>query len=276
MPYKDKAKEAEAKKRYEEKRKAKNGERHKVWTLIFYPSSAPKDWPELLSGIHLPIWVSPVHDKDVWTEADERKERDRINKEVAAGKPSRNPTHKAGTLKKPHYHLICQYETQVDRDTFLNDFKDLNGPESVKQVKSLISMVRYLVHADDPDKAQYDKADVKTFGGADLDLVEQVGTHERHEALKAMRKYIRTHNVVDFCDFVDYCDDCEITWSRLLDDNSSYIIEKYIKSLRYKRRDERERRIEGRSWVTTDMDTGEILDSSGMYDMEAERNEEKG
>lgn len=218
MPYADKEKEREAKKRYEEKRKAKNGERHKCWMLIFYPDSAPPEWPELLSDIHLPVWVSPVHDRDKWTAADEKK----------------NPQHVAETLKKAHYHLICQYETQVDRDTFLRDFGFLNGPESVKVVKSLISMVRYLVHADDKDKAQYEKADVRVFGGASVDLVEQLGSHERHEALKAMRAFIRDNGIVDFCDFVDYCDDCEVTWAGLLDDNSSYVIEKYIKSRRYK------------------------------------------
>lgn len=222
MPYKDPEKQKEARKKYEEKRKKQNGERHKVWTLIFYPDSAPAEWRDLLADKHLKVWVSPIHDRDAWTEADERKDK----------------AHKAGTLKKPHYHLIAQYEVQEDRAGFLADFSELNGPQSVKAVKSLISMVRYLVHADDPDKAQYDKADVLTFGGAELDLVEQLGTHERHEALKAMRAFIREKNITDFCDFVDYCDECEITWAHLLDDNSSYVIEKYIKSRRYKLRDE--------------------------------------
>ena len=221
MPYKDKEKEKAAKQKYEEKRKKQNGERHKCWTLIFYPDSAPLNWREVLSLLHLGIWVSPLHDKDVWTEADE----------------SKNPVHKAGTLKKPHYHLIVQYEVQVDRQTFLDDFKELNGPENVKHVKSLISMVRYLIHMDDPQKAQYKRDDVSVFGGADIGLLDELGNHERHEALKAMRRYIKKNKIIDFCDFVDYCDDCEVRWAHLLDDNSSYIIEKYIKSLRYKLRD---------------------------------------
>lgn len=222
MPYKDPEKQREAQKKYEEKRKKQNGERHKVWTLIFYPDSAPPEWRDLLADKHLRVWVSPIHDRDEWTEADERK----------------NKAHKAGTRKKPHYHLIVQYEVQEDRAGFLADFAELNGPQSVKAVKSLISMVRYLVHADDRDKAQYDKADVLTFGGADIDLVEQLGSHERREAIKSMIRYIKEHNITDFCDFMDYCADCEMTWWGLLVDNSSYVIEKYIKSRRYKLRDE--------------------------------------
>lgn len=218
MPYRDPKKHKEAVKRADEKRRKKNGERHKVWTLIFYPDSAPAEWREILAELHLKVWVSPIHDRDAWTAADEKKD----------------PKHKAGTMKKPHYHLVTQYEVQVDRATFLEDFKALNGPQSVKAVKSLISMVRYLVHADDPEKAQYEKANVLTFGGAELDLVQQLGTHERHEALKAMRAFIRDNDIVDFCAFFDYCDECEVTWAHLLDDNSSYVIEKYIKSRRYK------------------------------------------
>lgn len=218
MPYKDPEKQKAAMREVEKRRKAKNGTRHKVWTLIFYPDSAPPEWCDVLSEIHLPIWVSPLHDRDTWTEADERE----------------NAKHCAGTTKKPHFHLVCQYEVQVDRKTFLQDFAFLKGPQNVKAVRSLVSMVRYLVHADDPDKAQYDREDVRVFGGAELDLVEQMGTHERHKMLQAMREYIRQHNVTDFCDFYDYCDDCEAGWARLLDDNSSYVIEKYIKSRRYK------------------------------------------
>lgn len=218
MPYKDPEKQKEAVKRADEKRRQKNGERHKVWTLIFYPDSAPAEWRDILADKHLKVWVSPIHDRDAWTVADERKD----------------PAHKAGTMKKPHYHLVVQYEVQEDRAGFLEDFAELNGPQNVKAVKSLISMVRYLVHADDPDKAQYKREDVNVFGGADPGVIDELGTAERHEALKSMRQFIRDNGIMDFCDFVDYCDECEITWAHLLDDNSSYVIEKYIKSRRYK------------------------------------------
>lgn len=223
MPYKDPEKKREANKRAEEKRKKQNGERHRAWILIFYPDSAPAEWPDLLSEIHLPIWVSPLHDKDVWTAADEQKDK----------------KHKAGAPKKPHYHLIAQYPEKVDRAQFLADFGCLNGPENVKVPKSLISMVRYLAHLDDPDKAQYDRADVRVFGGADPGLMDELGTHERHEALKAMRKYIREHDIIYFDLFYDYCDDCEIVWAHLLDDSCTYVIREYIKARAYRVEQER-------------------------------------
>lgn len=260
MPYKDPEKKKAADKRADEKRKAKNGERHKVWTGIFYPDSAPPEaeWKETVSQMHVKAWVSPEHNADKWTPADERK----------------NPAHKAGTLKKPHRHYVVEYETQVDLQTFLSDFAFLNGGHNVKYVRSLRSMVRYLCHLDDKDKAQYSRDDVLTFGGADFDIVEQLGSHERHETLKSMRAYIRDNHIDNFCDFVDYCDECESAWSSLLDDNSSYVIEKYIKSRRYKLQEERreleQRMIPRRGVPICDPETGELLEDVERRKKEAQ------
>ena len=40
--------------------------------------------------------ISPLHDKDVWTEADELE----------------NPEHKAGTPKKAHWHVVLSFKNQ--------------------------------------------------------------------------------------------------------------------------------------------------------------------
>lgn len=223
MPYKDPEKKREANRRSEAKRKEREGARHRAWTLICYPDSMPDDWAEELSQVHIPVWVSPLHDQDVWTSKDERE----------------NPKHKAGTPKKPHYHVIAQYPEKHSREQFLDDFGFLRGPQNVKAVESMISMVRYLVHADDPDKAQYSRDDMRVFCGADPGLLDELGTHERHEVLKAMRRFIREHDILYFDEFSDYCDDCETTWANLLDDSCTYRIHEYIKARAARIKDQR-------------------------------------
>lgn len=213
MPYKDPEKAKEAKKAYEEKRK---GTRFSCWSLIFYPDSAPEEWRDMLRDLHLRIWVSPVHDMDCWTAADEKK----------------NPEHCAGLLKKPHFHLVVEYPNPVSANDVSNDFGFLNGNSYIVRVRDKIPMIRYLIHKDDPEKAQYSTDDVFLCGGATIDFIEMVGSFERHQALREMRKYIKENEITDFYKFVLYCDDCMEMWSRLLDDNSSYIIERFIKSLR--------------------------------------------
>ena len=214
MPYKDKAKQREAQKHYEEKRK---GTRYGAWMLIFYPDSAPPDWEEQLSEIHLPVWVSPLHDRDVWLRRDE----------------TADPKHKAGDVKKPHYHLVVQYPNPVTRDEFITDFGFLNGPSSVKRVKSIVSMVRYLIHKDDPNKAQYSREDVKVFGGADIGLLDAIGDSEMDILIADMEDFIDEQSIVSFAAFVRYCRQNEPEWFRLINRKASFTIEKYIKSNRY-------------------------------------------
>lgn len=213
MSYKDPEKQKEAQQRYEEKRK---GKLHRAWTGICYPDSMPANYDDYFSGLHLPVYLGPLHDCDTWTQKDQQE----------------NPDHIAGKPKKSHYHYLVVYPHGVDRETFLADFKWLNAPVNVKYVRDLVAMVRYLVHKDDPQKAQYNPDDIKYYGGADNDLVNQLGTAEKAVALKEMRKYIVKNQIVDFWMFAMYCDDCMSSWARLLNESCTYVITQFINSYR--------------------------------------------
>ena len=231
---------------FRKRKKEKKGAEKATWMLIFYPDSAPAYWRDLLSRLHLKIWVSPLHDRDTWTEADEAEDN----------------RHKAGQPKKPHYHLVVEYPSPVDRDTFVEDFKCLNGPQNVKYAKSKTSMLRYLTHKDDPDKAQYELSDTTIFGGATLEECNEIGEKEREKMLKDMRRFIRDNGYIDFCKFVDYCDENKPEWSHLLDKNSTYVIERYIHSYRAscKKRNHSCTSAEDNETVRIDKLTGEVID----------------
>lgn len=49
------------------------------------------------------------------------------------------------------------------------------GCESVSTVRGY---ARYLVHADNPEKAQYSKSDVRAFSGADYDAITHLPTDD--------------------------------------------------------------------------------------------------
>ena len=57
----------------------KKDERKRNYATLVYPDSAPENWQEILSELKVPVFISPLHDKDV----------------NADGKP-----------KKPHYHFF--------------------------------------------------------------------------------------------------------------------------------------------------------------------------
>lgn len=214
---------SEAQKRAEKKYNEKREPRHRCYTGIFYLDSMPDDWDDQISDVHLQVWVSPCHDKDTWSASDARKDH----------------RHKAGHAKKPHYHYVVEYPSPVPLSVFLKDFAFLNGVQGTV-VRDKVAMVRYLIHMDDPKKAQYDVNDMRCFGGADVSPIYTLGICERYEAVKDMQRFIVDNEIVDFYQFVLYCDDCMPHWANLVNFSCAYIIDRFIGSFRAAKQKERE------------------------------------
>lgn len=214
MPYKD----PEKKKQWEKENRGR-GVRHRVWMFVFYPDSVDPDWVEIADELGLPFCVSPLHDRDVWTKHDERK----------------NAKHKAGTLKKPHWHGLVEYPQPVDYATVRDDFGFLHSA-NVKYAKSKASMALYLCHIGTRDKAQYDPSEVQEFGGANWhDWCGEL--EDVHATMLQMRVWLRANVAVhhwEFSDFVDWCDTQNDEWSRALDLQCAWAIANYMDKQRAK------------------------------------------
>jgi len=69
-----------------------------------------------------------------------------------------------GEFKKKHIHLLFTFNSSRDLSTVCNYFTDF--PElkenSFELINNAFGAKRYLVHADDPDKAQYNVLEVET------------------------------------------------------------------------------------------------------------------
>lgn len=87
--------------------------------------------------------IAILHDKDVWTEADEK----------------RNPAHKAGTPKKAHYHALLTYKNPVSYERVCAFLESFGQPRPQKCNDKRASYL-YFLHADRPEKHQYTKEDV--------------------------------------------------------------------------------------------------------------------
>lgn len=169
---------------------------------VVYPESAPENWLETLDGLHVPAFVSPLHDKDV------------------------NPN---GSPKKAHWHVLIMFagvKTQEQAQAVISAIGGV-GCESVSTVRGY---ARYLVHADNPEKAQYSKSDVKAFSGADYDAITHLPTDDV-KLIREMVEYIRVNQVTGFAMFADICARDHEDWFRALVTKSAYFIKEYIKSL---------------------------------------------
>ena len=188
-------------------------ERSKNWVFILYPDSAPKDWEAKLRDMQIDIAVSPLHDKDVSED----------------GKP-----------KKPHYHVILKYSSNKSKEQVRKDIEVFNSPIPQK-VKSMKGKVRYLVHADDPNKFQYSQGDILVIGSWDIMQYFSLTQADRHIHIAEMMDFVDDNGITEFNALLRYArknrrDD----WFPLLCDNSAYVMDKYICSIRNERKDEQQ------------------------------------
>lgn len=184
----------------------KKDTRVRNWSFILYPESAPNDWKKKLENLKIKIGISPLHDKDF--------------------------NEGTGEVKKPHYHILLCFDGKKSYEQILEITKNLNAsiPERVISPSGLI---RYFVHRDNPDKAQYQIKDIVVFG--DLDIISPFKTATtRYECIKEMINYIKNNGITEFQDLMDYAIIEQEEWFRYLCDNSAYIVQEYIKSCRHR------------------------------------------
>lgn len=176
--------------------------RTRNFATVVYPESAPESWLETLDGLHVPAFVSPLHDKDV------------------------NPD---GSPKKQHWHVLIMFASVKTREQ-AQAVIDAIGGVGCESVSTVRGYARYLVHADNPEKAQYDKSQVRAFSGADYDAITHLPTDDV-KMVREMMEYIRVNHITSFAQFADVCAVEHEEWFRALVTKSTYFIKEYIKSL---------------------------------------------
>lgn len=185
----------------------KNSTRTRNWTVIVYPDSAPCNWVDLLDDLHIEFVISPLHDMDI------------------------NPD---GALKKPHWHVMLLFGGVKSYEQVL-EVTELINCTVPKQVHNASSLVRYMLHMDNPEKAQYCRSDIRVFGGADLDSLLKPTSAQRYSLLAEMQEFIVQHDICEFEDILEYSRLYRFNdWYPLLCDNSTILIAKFLSSRRHR------------------------------------------
>ena len=233
MPYADPEAAKAAKRRYDEKRK---GKRTRTWTAIVYPESAPENWRDILGDELVQSIISPLHDKDV------------------------EPT---GEKKKPHYHVVISFSNPTTYELAKEVFEKIGAvvpPEKECRVKDFRQMARYLCHLDQPNKYQYDPAEVVTFGA--IDYAELImSAADQDEIVDEMLDFIDAHKIVSFSRFSRYVRKSKPEWKSILYHKSAYIIREYIHALEWEIKvlGVMDDGTEGNLGLHIDEETGEIV-----------------
>ena len=206
---------AMAKKRAKEKEaapaagKGNGGQRARNWSFVVYPDSAPENWQEILANLHVPVGISPIHDKDV--NAD-------------------------GSPKKPHYHIALAFKSMKSYSQILEISTSLNATKKVEVIRDMKGMVRYFIHRDNPEKCQdYKASDIVTLGGFDAQEYLKPTASEGLVLQREMLDFCINYGVVEFSDLVSYALREREDWMQELN-RSSFLIKEFVKSCRFSKR----------------------------------------
>ena len=176
----------------------------RTWAFVLYPESAPEDWQQQLKLSGLMAAISPLHDKDV------------------------NPT---GEPKKPHYHIMLVYSGPTTYNAVAKFTASLNSTIP-KALESARGMYRYFSHKDNPEKYQYDEADIITVNGFNIaDLVELTKS-EVNEIKANVLKMVRDLDIIEYADLVDFLIDNEMLVEYDVAVNNTFFFNSYIASRR--------------------------------------------
>ena len=160
-------------KAYDEKRKL---DRPYNWNLVLYPDDLPPDAKARLKSL-TPGYCSPLH------------------------KPE-------GDKTKDHYHMTLCFKNKTSRarleQTLKDMFGELNGSiigvATPMPCVSVTGSVRYMAHADDPEKIQYKREDIEAWGGKSVDKVWGDEESIVRERLVAIENIIEAQNIVELSD----------------------------------------------------------------------------
>lgn len=170
-----------------------NGKRDqgkREYGFLIYEESAPKDYLQWLEKTQINIVLSPWHDQDI----DDN-----------------------GNIKKKHRHGYVMFNGNRTKAYMDNYFCMYSGavlmPDGINDTRNFI---RYFIHKDSPNKAQYDLNDVIIYGNEDfktkvLSYFEDKAPKKQNnkfltnnaEFLIVTNNLIKNNNIQDFQEFIE-------------------------------------------------------------------------
>ena len=118
--------------------------KRRSWALQIYMDSVKEDYLTILKELQCKIAISPIHNKDTWTIEDE----------------NANNEHKAGTLKKPHRHIILEFNGSRGLSYIMDIIEQINAYKHCQIVADKQLMYEYLWHKNNPEKVLYNPNEI--------------------------------------------------------------------------------------------------------------------
>lgn len=177
------------------------------WAFVAYPESMPVNWIEILQQTGLKIAISPLHDKDL--NADEEE-------------------------KKAHYHIICCWESGTVRFTQADRLaKTINGTIPIP-LDSIRGYYRYFTHKDNPEKYQYPESEIIHLNGFNIRDFIELTKSEVSKIKREIRNIIFERCITEYSDLMLLLDEEGINERIEVAENNTIHFDALLRSLRHK------------------------------------------
>lgn len=176
------------------------------WTIIGYPNdSLPDDYHSLLDGLHLAYAESPLHCPESTAPEEER---------------------------KPHIHFVFQFQGNKSFDQ-IKKISDLLHAPIPKLVDNPRSMVRYLIHADHPDRQQFEAGfnAITYHGGFFFDEEKLRSSAEFDTVVWDIVDFCLENNITEFGKLVRIIRDNDLhEWKYVITRRNTLFLSTFLKS----------------------------------------------
>ena len=188
---------------------AKRENRGRNWTFVGYPGdSLPDNYSAILTDeLHLCWCESPVHDAD-------------LNGD--------------GSEKKKHIHFVVSFDGLKSFEQIEEITQRLNCP--IPQLcRNVRSMVRYMIHLDNPEKHQYKREDIKTHGGFEIEEYFGRSQTDNRNILKEILQFCVDNHITEFAQLVEVVFELDNNdWIDIITCRNTLFLSAYLKSKHFR------------------------------------------
>lgn len=186
-------------------------ERSYGWASLLYKESCVTDIENALLALKIPCALSPLHDRDIHDDT--------------------------GEVKKPHYHLLLHYTSLKSQRQVKEDLEPLRAV-GAERVRDLRAYTRYLIHIDDPDKAQYDIQNLRVFNGFDISKYFEETKIGIDAGFAELVKIALEQGYTEYCSLVTYCLECDAELLPICR-KSAYALTSFLRSRAFQSREDK-------------------------------------
>lgn len=178
--------------------------RTRNFASMVYPDSAPDNWQQVLADLHIPAFISPLHDRDTLGDVP------------------------GGELKKAHYHVMIMFDSVKTQEQAKEVFA-LIGGVGLEIINSISAYARYLCHMDEITKTRYDIEEVISLSGADyIECISLPG--DKYGVIGEMIDFVEEQDIVSYAELLRWCRGNKPDWFRVLCNSATLVMREYIKS----------------------------------------------